>query len=84
MPLIIFGWAVFYLFIADRSHVFLKEQKAWDPYVYGGMIAVFLIAGLATMKKGDKDMGFLNREQTDEWKGWMQSELKWLNPARAF
>ncbi len=73
MSITIFGFVIFYLFLADRTTVFLKEQKFYSPWVFGVSTVVALFAGLATMKRGDKDMGFLNREQTDEWKGWMQS-----------
>lgn len=62
------------MFIADRTTVFLKEQKAYNSWVFGILMVGWLVAGCLTTVKRDKDMGFLNREQTDEWKGWMQSE----------
>jgi hypothetical protein len=75
MPFTIFGTAILYLFLADRTSVFLKEQKQYNVWTFTVLVLVSLAIGLATTVKRDKDMGFLNREQTDEWKGWMQSEF---------
>ncbi|KAF8758534.1 10 TM Acyl Transferase domain found in Cas1p [Rhizoctonia solani] len=72
MPMFIFGVACSLLFFADRTGIWLKEHKQFDPWAFGGLSALALVTGLATMKRADKDLGFLNREQTDEWKGWMQ------------
>lgn len=58
--------------MADRTSFWLKEQKQFDPWTFAFLNLLCLVAGLATMKRADKDLGFLNREQTDEWKGWMQ------------
>lgn len=63
------------IYMADRSWFWLKEQKQFDPWAFGFLNVFFLAIGLATVKRADKDLGFLNREQTDEWKGWMQSEF---------
>ena len=73
MPLSIFGLATFLIFVADRTPIWLKEQKQYDPWVFGAWLVFALMFGLSTMKRADNDLGFLNREQSDEWKGWMQS-----------
>jgi N-acetylneuraminate 9-O-acetyltransferase len=60
------------IFLADRTGIWLKEQKSFSPWTFAFLTLSSLGVGLATVKRADKDLGFLNREQTDEWKGWMQ------------
>jgi len=69
---VIFGLAIGIIFIADRTGFWLKGQKQFNPWTFGFLLLSSLGVGLLTVKRGDKDLGFLNRDQTDEWKGWMQ------------
>ena len=61
------------IFVADRTGYWLKEQKQFDPWIFAFLTLLSLVLVLLTVTRVDKDLGFLNREQTDEWKGWMQS-----------
>ncbi|GAA5929765.1 uncharacterized protein JCM15063_004242 [Sporobolomyces koalae] len=72
LPLAIFSFAVSFLFVADRTNLFLKENKQYDALTFAILCIASLAAGVVTMKPVEKDLGFLNRDQTDEWKGWMQ------------
>ncbi|GAA6061542.1 hypothetical protein JCM10212_002749 [Sporobolomyces blumeae] len=72
IPLAIFSFAVSFLYVADRTGLFLKENKQYDALTFAILCLLTVGAGLATLKPAEKDLGFLNRDQTDEWKGWMQ------------
>ena len=73
-PVFIVSGAVALMYVADRTGFWFKEQKQFDSWFFGSLSVLALLVGLGTVKRADKDLGFLNREQTDEWKGWMQSE----------
>lgn len=66
------------IYCADRSNLWLKEQKQFNPWAFGSLCLSSLVLGLGTIVRKDKDMGFLNREQTDEWKGWMQGNCDFV------
>ena len=62
-----------YVMICDRSALFRKSAKDWDPLLFGSSMLLLTIFGFATLKQNENNnSSFLNREQTDEWKGWMQ------------
>ncbi|KAJ3975578.1 10 TM acyl transferase domain found in Cas1p-domain-containing protein [Lentinula raphanica] len=71
-PVFVMGVAILLIFLADRTGLWLKEQKLFSAATFGFLCLLTFGAGIMTLKSSDKDLGFLNREQTDEWKGWMQ------------
>ena len=73
MPLLVVSLAVAVIYLADRTGFWLKEHKQFSPWSFAFLCLLSLGVGLLTMKRADSDLGILNREQTDEWKGWMQS-----------
>lgn len=77
--LFIFGLSVIYMYIGDRSQLFGKMFKQFDISTFTILILLMTILGVVTLKSNhndnsekNNDAGFLNRDQTDEWKGWMQ------------
>lgn len=62
----IFGFSVIFMYFCDRTSLFLKIQKQFDFWQFTIANLLALALGLGTMKKPEKDLGFLNRDQTDE------------------
>lgn len=71
-PIITIGLAVVLSYYMDRTNIFGKEQKQTDPPQFLIGMAVLIVGSLFTLETSEKDLAFLNRDQTDEWKGWMQ------------
>ncbi|KAJ3552255.1 hypothetical protein NM688_g4246 [Phlebia brevispora] len=72
LPAVTISASVAAIYLADRTGFWLKEQKQFNPYTFTFLSLLSLAIGLLTMRRADNDLGFLNRDQTDEWKGWMQ------------
>ena len=69
--ILLFGTYLAYMMVADRTPLFPKIGKVFEWAPFAVLMSMVLIAGVATLT----DMGdsqFLNRHQTNEWKGWMQ------------
>lgn len=82
----VIAMALCYSFFADRTHFFNKSQKQYSSTDFKILCLVTLTLGalslrrsamtvqktLDTAHKRASDQFFLSRDQTDEWKGWMQ------------
>ncbi|KAK1721791.1 Cas1p-like protein [Colletotrichum lupini] len=69
-----------YCLIADRTHIFAKQDKYFDiPDFISPLVGLVIFAALSirfkapvlSSAKGLTTTSFLSREQTDEWRGWM-------------
>ncbi|KAK2714998.1 hypothetical protein QYM36_009855, partial [Artemia franciscana] len=65
------GVIVAYLILCDRTTYFMKENKYFSALNFWLPIGYVLALGFFFSDQS-KDTKFLHRDQTDEWKGWMQ------------
>ena len=68
-----FGSIMMWFFIADRTSLLVPEEKEYvrDRFAFI-FLALILVAGWTSTAKV-KAAVLLNRQQTEEWKGWMQA-----------
>ncbi|KAJ1946478.1 hypothetical protein GGF37_001140 [Kickxella alabastrina] len=69
--MLLFCSVLLFMYVCDRTPLFAKLHKSFDARVFALLIGLALAGGVATWDE-DKSGGFLGRQQTDEWKGWMQ------------
>ena len=69
------GTIMLWYYIADRTTVFPRNSKSYSRDVLGFIfLALTLVAGWTSLKPCRTPM-LLNRQQTEEWKGWMQASF---------
>ena len=79
--------AICYCYYADRTQLFNKAQKHFTSTGFMALCTVTLLFGIFSIRRSTNspmqrklhsperkisDQPFLSRDQTDEWKGWMQ------------
>jgi hypothetical protein len=80
----VFAFVLCYCFYADRTQIFQKAHKQFRNQEFVYAVLTVAVMGLLSIRKNTstgsytKDgsppgPGFLAREQTEEWKGWMQA-----------
>ncbi|KAL2074338.1 hypothetical protein VTL71DRAFT_8116 [Oculimacula yallundae] len=82
IALTVSGLVVCYCFYTDRTQIFDKAHKRFEMNHFLSASGAALFVGILSIRrskspttsvKAPHDMDFLPREQTDEWKGWMQA-----------
>ncbi|OWF42418.1 CAS1 domain-containing protein 1-like [Mizuhopecten yessoensis] len=66
-----FGLIMAYFYICDRTNFFMKENKYYTHVNFILPFAYIMILGFFFTESTDQTV-VLHRDQTDEWKGWMQ------------
>lgn len=65
------SWIVWY-YLCDRTHFFSEAEKNYSRDLFLFLFAVLTAVAFGTSLQTIKAPLLLNRQQTEEWKGWMQ------------
>lgn len=65
------GIIMTFFYVCDRTSIFMKENKYYSPLSFWLPLAYMVVLGLF-FTEDSRYTKVLHREQTDEWKGWMQ------------
>ncbi|XP_048575373.1 protein REDUCED WALL ACETYLATION 1 isoform X2 [Nematostella vectensis] len=67
----VFGFIMLYFWLCDFQHIWPKTDKQYSRDMFVFLFSVLvLVAFVFTVRKTPEKL--LNRDQTEEWKGWMQ------------
>jgi len=78
------GCIMIYYFLCDYLHYFPIAARTYNRDLFVFLcLSLFAIAMYYTSKELPKPGKLLNREQTEEWKGWMQVMFVWYHYFRA-
>ncbi|VFQ76241.1 unnamed protein product [Cuscuta campestris] len=75
-----FGALLFYFYVCDRTNLFNESRKNYNRDLFLFLYLLFIIVSAISSFKihhdkspfSGKSLMYLNRHQTEEWKGWMQ------------
>ncbi|KAG1334912.1 hypothetical protein COCNU_03G010310 [Cocos nucifera] len=75
-----FGATLIYFYLCDRTNLFSESRKSYSRDLFLFLYFLLIIASAMTSLKKHHDKSafsgksilYLNRYQTEEWKGWMQ------------
>ncbi|XP_043483656.1 N-acetylneuraminate 9-O-acetyltransferase [Leptopilina heterotoma] len=62
-----------YFYLCDRTNFFMKENKYYSEFSFWLPLGYILALSLFFTEDRERGPRFLNREQTDEWRGLMQA-----------
>ncbi|XP_060802584.1 N-acetylneuraminate 9-O-acetyltransferase [Amyelois transitella] len=65
------GMIMTYFYLCDRTNFFMKENKYYSEWSFWLPVGYVIALGLF-FTDDSKSSKVLHRQQTDEWKGWMQ------------
>ncbi|BFZ21260.1 hypothetical protein BsWGS_24299 [Bradybaena similaris] len=74
----LFGLILIYFFLCDYAKIFPQGERSYSRDTFLFLVFIFFLAGCAFTLKSNPDK-ILNRDQTEEWKGWMQVMFVWYH-----
>eukprot|EP00794_Sanderia_malayensis_P015358 gene15358-16935_t len=78
LRLSIFGAIMFYFWLCDSLHFWPKVEKQYSRDVFIFIFAILILVSFVFTLRTNNDK-VLNRDQTEEWKGWMQVQFVWYH-----